>query len=63
MHVHVFQELLYLLISLGIVLIVRQVDLLLFDSVHKPFGIAILPGSPDFRYTNLQRETLLMADS
>jgi len=54
-HVHILQELLYLLISLSIVLIIRQVYLLFFDGVHQAFRIAVLPCCAHFSHTDVDR--------
>lgn len=54
-HVDIFQELPYLLVSLGIVLIIRQIRHLFFDGAHQPFRKAILPGFSDFGHTDLHR--------
>ena len=51
-HLHLFQELLYLLVSIRIILIVRQVHLFFFDGAHQTFRIAILPRGPDICHTD-----------
>lgn len=52
-HLHIPQELLYLLIRLSIVLIIRQVHPLLFDGAHQSLCVAVLPRRTHFGLTDL----------
>jgi hypothetical protein len=50
MHVHLLQETPDLLISIMILVVIRQANLLFFDGADKPLGVTVLPSGAHFSH-------------
>jgi hypothetical protein len=51
-HMYLIEKLSRLSGRISVILILGQVNFLLFDPAHEPLGIAILPGSSDLGHTD-----------
>jgi len=56
--IDIIQEAAQLLVRIGEVLIVRQIDLLFFDGANKPFGVRVLFGFADRGHADLHPQRL-----
>ena len=52
-HIDLIQEATELMIGVIVVLILRQVNFLFFDSADQPLGVAVLPGLTNVGHANL----------
>ena len=61
-HVDVVEKPAQLAQGISVILIVRQVNFLFFDSTHQPFCVAVLPGCAGFGHTDLSTDCLKPLD-